>query len=79
MLALVTRQIDEDIGVNNFSDFKVDIISSTLQQRCPSICEPNDVILYKGMEFLRTAKFSSSKDQQQYCLKESIEYNLANF
>ena len=48
MTSLVNGQIAKELGVEG--------IISSLKQRCPSICEGSDVILYKGMEHLRNAK-----------------------
>lgn len=39
MASLVNIQLEKDLGV--------DSIISSLQQRCPTICEANDVILFK--------------------------------
>jgi nuclear pore complex protein Nup155 len=66
MTILVNNQIKDEMGV--------DVISNILQQRCPSICEKNDVILYKGMELLQSAKATSIKDQRDRILLESQRY-----
>ena len=66
MTALVNHQIQDEIGV--------DVISSVLQQRCPSICEPNDVVLYKGMELLQTAKATLNQEQRDRMLLEAQRF-----
>ena len=63
MTALVNHQIRDDIGI--------DVISSVLQQRCPSICQPNDVVLYKGMELLQSAKALVHEEQRIKVLSEA--------
>lgn len=68
MTILVNNQIKDEMGV--------DVISNILQQRCPSICEKNDVILYKGMELLQSAKATSIKDQRDKILIESQRYEF---
>lgn len=65
MTALVNHQIRDEMGV--------DAISQILHQRCPSICEPDDVILYKGMELLQSVTGVTNSDQREKILVEAQE------
>jgi nuclear pore complex protein Nup155 len=64
MTALVNHQINRELAVESVID--------TLQQRCPSICESNDVVLYKGLEHLRNAKSLTSQAAAAQHLHESL-------
>ncbi|KAI8902657.1 Nup133 N terminal like-domain-containing protein [Globomyces pollinis-pini] len=48
MTALVNNQINNEMGAES--------VILSLEQKCPTICEGNDVIYYRGMEHLRSAK-----------------------
>jgi nuclear pore complex protein Nup155 len=65
MTALVNGQIAKELGVEG--------IISSLQQRCPSICESSDVILYKGMEHLRNAKSFVNQGSFGQHLNEALQ------
>lgn len=69
MTALVNSQINKELGVEG--------IISSLQQRCPSICESSDVILYKGMEHLRSAKSFSGQGTTGQDLHEALRYEFS--
>ena len=66
MTSLVNGQIAKELGVEG--------IISSLQQRCPSICESSDVILYKGMEHLRNAKSFVNQGSFGQHLNEALQY-----
>jgi nuclear pore complex protein Nup155 len=64
MTTLVNSQIDKQAGI--------EAIVNTLQQRCPNICENNDVILFKGIELLKSSQNSSNADEQNKFLREAL-------
>ena len=65
MSALVNHQIEDEMGV--------DVISNVLKMRCPSICQPNDVLLYKGMELLKSAKASYNSQECNSILGDAFQ------
>ncbi|KAI8929792.1 Non-repetitive/WGA-negative nucleoporin C-terminal-domain-containing protein [Entophlyctis helioformis] len=68
MASLVNKQIEKDAGVET--------ITKALQQRCPSICQNNDVVLYRGMEFIQHARQSANPNDQQAILGEALHMFL---
>ena len=64
MAALINNQMNKELGVESVVD--------SLQQRCPSICEDNDVILYKGLEQLRNAKSYHDQGTSVQHLQEAL-------
>ncbi|KAJ8324908.1 hypothetical protein O5D80_006438 [Batrachochytrium dendrobatidis] len=65
MTSLVNKQIEKDIGV--------DIITATLQQRCPSICQTNEVMFFKGIECIQKAKQAVSRNEQLTIIGEALK------
>ncbi|KAJ3276818.1 hypothetical protein HDV01_002872 [Terramyces sp. JEL0728] len=65
MSALVNNQINKEIG----AEYVID----SLQKRCPGICESNDVILFKGMENLRTAKSIANQGSSAQLLQDALK------
>ena len=68
MTTLINQQIKKEVDV--------EVITATLQQRCPSICQANDVVYYKGMELVQNAKQVMSLKEQQAILSESLRLFL---
>ena len=64
MAALVNSQLEKDTPVET--------IITSLQQRCPTICESNDVILFKGIELVQNARSIANQDQQSKNLREAL-------
>ncbi|KAI8911837.1 Non-repetitive/WGA-negative nucleoporin C-terminal-domain-containing protein [Gorgonomyces haynaldii] len=64
MAALVNLQIERGLGVET--------VVSTLQDRCSTICEANDVILFKGIELVQSARANANIGQQNKLLAESV-------
>jgi nuclear pore complex protein Nup155 len=69
MTALVNTQINNELGVESVID--------SLKQRCPSICESNDVVLYQGLEQLRNARSFSSQTSASNSLQEALRLFLS--
>ena len=61
---LVNTQIDKEIGV--------DAVMTSLQQRCPTICENSDIVLFKGMEHLKNARSIANQGSSAQHLQESL-------
>ncbi|KAJ1341759.1 hypothetical protein BSLG_003654 [Batrachochytrium salamandrivorans] len=68
MASLVNKQIEKEIGV--------ELITATLQSRCPSICQTNEVVFYKGMEYIQKAKQSTSRNEQLSILGDALNLFL---
>ncbi|KAJ3262376.1 hypothetical protein HK103_002791 [Boothiomyces macroporosus] len=68
MSALINNQINKEIG----AEYVID----SLQKRCPGICESNDVILFKGMENLRTAKSIANQGSSAQLLQDALKYDV---
>lgn len=66
MGCLVNTQINKEIGV--------EAVIVSLQQRCPSICESSDVVLFKGNEHLRNAMSISNQGSTGQHLHESLRF-----
>jgi nuclear pore complex protein Nup155 len=69
MSALVNNHINKELGVES--------IILSLQQRCSSICESNDVVLYKGLEHLQNAKSIGNQGSAGQHLQESLRLFLS--
>ncbi|EFP89244.1 uncharacterized protein PGTG_15085 [Puccinia graminis f. sp. tritici CRL 75-36-700-3] len=65
---LVKTLINQQIS----QSFSVDAISETLQQRCGTFCTSDDVLLYKAIEALSTAKESSSSQEKRNWAREAL-------
>ena len=54
--------------------FSIDLIATSLQQRCGSFCSTNDVFTYKATEYLMKAKETGSRDVdfKLKCLKNAV-------
>ncbi|WAQ92935.1 hypothetical protein PtA15_17A417 [Puccinia triticina] len=61
---LINQQINQS--------FSVDAISETLQQRCGTFCTSDDVLLYKAIEALNTAKESSNSQEKRKWAREAL-------
>ncbi|KAJ3158662.1 hypothetical protein HDU86_002627 [Geranomyces michiganensis] len=66
--ALMAAYIDNQIK----EERNVDTVGEELQHVCPSICRQNDVILYKGIECVQTARSQPNVDEQAVKLKEAL-------
>ncbi|KAJ3178986.1 hypothetical protein HDU87_003256 [Geranomyces variabilis] len=66
--ALMAAYIDGQIK----DERHVDTVGEELQQICPTICRQNDVILYKGIECIQSARNQPSADLQVVKLKEAL-------
>ncbi|KAJ3145532.1 hypothetical protein HDU89_007029 [Geranomyces variabilis] len=66
--ALMAAYIDGQIK----EERNVDTVGEELQQICPTICRQNDVILYKGIECVQSARNQPSPDLQAVKLKEAL-------
>ena len=60
---LVAKQVQSQVSV--------DVLSESLRERCPSFCSPDDVLLYKGMEYLEKAKATRTESEREPFLVES--------
>lgn len=69
MSALVNIQIERDIGV--------DSIIETLKQRCPTICEEHDTILFKGVELIQKSRITSNRLAQEKLLNQALKMFLS--
>ncbi|KAI8826080.1 Non-repetitive/WGA-negative nucleoporin C-terminal-domain-containing protein [Fimicolochytrium jonesii] len=66
--ALMAAYIDREIA----EERNMEIIGEQLQTICPSICRQNDVILYKGIESIQSARNQPSADIQAMKLSEAL-------
>ncbi|KAL2917260.1 hypothetical protein HK105_203325 [Polyrhizophydium stewartii] len=69
MASLVNKQLEKGLSVQ--------AITSMLQDRCPTICQDNDVVFYKGMEMIQSAKTMANRDEQLGLLNESLRQFLS--
>ncbi|PLW37309.1 hypothetical protein PCANC_15434 [Puccinia coronata f. sp. avenae] len=65
---LVKTLINQQIS----QSFSVDAISETLQQRCGTFCTSDDVLLYKAIEALNTARESSGGQEKRSWAQEAL-------
>ncbi|KAH9446801.1 hypothetical protein Pst134EA_030705 [Puccinia striiformis f. sp. tritici] len=65
---LVKTLINQQIS----QSFSVDAISETLQHRCGTFCTSDDVLLYKAIEALNTAKESSGGQEKRSWAREAL-------
>ncbi|KAI8913954.1 Non-repetitive/WGA-negative nucleoporin C-terminal-domain-containing protein [Powellomyces hirtus] len=66
--ALMAAYIDKQIS----EERNMDAVGDELQQICPSICRQNDVILYKGIECIQSARNQPNGEQQALKLREAL-------
>jgi nuclear pore complex protein Nup155 len=69
MTALVNNHINKELGVES--------VILSLQQRCATICESNDVILYQGLQHLRNAQSIANQGSAGQHLQEALRLFLS--
>lgn len=67
--ALVSNLMNQQLG----QQISIDTISDTLQNRCGSFCNADDVILYKAMESIRKARSCRTVSERETYLHEGLQ------
>ncbi|KAI9603600.1 hypothetical protein KEM48_000900 [Puccinia striiformis f. sp. tritici PST-130] len=70
LLTASPREVSETLLTLTYRD--VDAISETLQHRCGTFCTSDDVLLYKAIEALNTAKESSGGQEKRSWAREAL-------
>jgi nuclear pore complex protein Nup155 len=65
MSALVNTFIDKEDGLET--------IISQLKQKCPTICNDNDTVIFKGLELVQNARATTSPDLQETLLRQALD------
>ncbi|KAJ3128459.1 hypothetical protein HK098_004354 [Nowakowskiella sp. JEL0407] len=64
MTNLVNKLIDENMSM--------DAITNALHQNCPTFCQDNDIVLYRGFESLQRAKSVQMQQEREIYLREAF-------